>query len=124
MSETINQVLPPTAEETETALKGIAVDRRQEAAAALRELCECVIKSVTAVDRSYNVGAYLTRLELIANGEGNFELRLYERDTGVDLDAVVAQVQTAIEAEGSAYGKPLRHVQLDFGPQHGPKQGN
>lgn len=118
MSETQQQQqLPPTAQETQQALDAIQKDRRVEAAAALRELCECIIKSVTAVDRSYNVGAYLQRVELIAKGEGNFELRLYEKDTGVDVDAIARQVQESIAGDGGDYGKQQRPVQLDFGPR-------
>lgn len=114
---------PPTQEQTQAALLAIHEDRREEAAGALRELCECIIKSVTAVDRSHNVGAYLTRIELIAKGEGNFELRLYEKDTGVDVDAIARQVADSISDNGGEYGKPLRAVQLNFGPG-GPINGN
>ena len=118
MTQQQQQELPPTEEETKAALDAIDHDRRQEAAAALRELCETLIRSVTAVDRSYNVGIYLTRVELIAKGEGNFELRLYEKDTGVDVDSIARDVQESISWDGGDYGKPARPIQLDFGDKH------
>lgn len=112
-----DRVIPPTREETDEALANIeSAERRAEAAAALRELAESVIRTVTAVDRSHNCGAYLTRMEIIAVGEGHFELRIHEKDTGVDPDEIARQVQAAIEGDEQGYGKQLRPVQLGFGP--------
>jgi hypothetical protein len=113
---TTHAPLPPTQEETQAALDKInAPDVRREAGAALHTLAEAIVRLVTAIDRSHNVGAYLCRLELIAHGEGNFELRLDDRNTGIDPEAVARDVAASIALDGGDYGKPLRPVQLEFG---------
>ena len=109
------QRMPPTVEEAQAALDSIAsAERSQEAAAALRALCEAVIRAVTAVDRTYNVGAYLRRLELVVHGEGDFDLRIDDQNTGIDPQAVARDVAAAIAADGGDYGKALRPIQLEL----------
>lgn len=107
--------IPPTLEDTQRALEAISSPERAVAAAvALRALGEAIIRAVTAVDRAHNVGAYLLRVELLAHGEGNFEIKLYDQNTGADPDAIARDIAAVIADDGAAYGKPLRPVQLGF----------
>ena len=108
-------VIPPSLEETEQAIQSIDVHDggiAGIAALALKTLARSVIDSVERTDRSHNVSRFLTKLEIVVTGEGMYQLCIYERNTGVDVQQIAQEIADSMAA--GDFGKRLRPIQLEF----------
>lgn len=112
-----NQELPPIPEETQRIIDGIGKSHPEHAAAALQLLASRIYAVVEAVDRTYNVAAYLKKIVITPEQEGVFMLEIHDKDCGVPVKAIAEEV---VEQSQGVYGKRLRAVVLGFdGGRHG-----
>lgn len=114
-SEEIQQLNLPSPLDTKQAIDGIAAERNEAAATALRELSLAIIDAVTRVDQAYGVHDFLVELKLCCSGPGMFRLDIQDKNSDADPQQVADSVVEQIRKESAGdYYKPARSIQMEF----------